>query len=318
MAYAMTIFEESSREFLLNNPESFFLNYLWAGFTFYIFYIYFSVKFFEKRRLIVYSTISILHSLVVTTLHTLLYFYIYPDFRELDISFFVSGCFGTIIISQCGTLLRGFNSWFDSIQQRAEMKQQLLHYELSILRSQLNPHFLFNTLNNIDSLLYKSPTDASDVLLRLSDVLRYMVYESNREMVVLRGEIDCVKKIVELQKIRFNHRDYIELNIPAEVIEKQIAPLMFLPFIENAFKHAVSYDIYPVIKIDISLEESDLIFKCSNYFSNQVERETSSDGGVGLKNVKRRLALIYDGQYDLSIESVDNIFNVYLKINLTP
>lgn len=316
LAYAILIAEKTAAVFLKQNPESFLLNFLWASIAFYSFYYYFSKRFLEKGRLFAYFTNTILFCGLITQGYILMFKLIYSDFSIDNTTLSITGTIGTIIIAQCGTIVRGFLNWFDNIHIQAEMKNRALKNELEVLKSQLNPHFLFNTLNNIDSLIYKSPDKASDILIKLSEILRYMVYETSSRRVSFKNELDYIEKLTELQKIRFKKESFIRLSSENVNDNLQVAPLIFLPFIENAFKYAVDNGEYPSIDIKFICRENKIEFFCKNYYFEEVKRD-KSDGGVGLKNVKRRLNLLYKEAYNLDITSEDGIYIVYLKIDTT-
>ena len=170
--------------------------------------------------------------------------------------------------------------------------------ELQFLKSQLNPHFLFNSLNNIYSLAYQKSDKTADAVLKLSELMRYMIYESNDSWVSLSKEIDYVKSFIELQKLRFKDGAAIEFTLNGEIDDQKIVPLILISFVENAFKHGVANDPKNPIKINIIANQKILHFSITNKKNNQNKDEM---GGVGLNNVERRLQLLYPERYKLNI-----------------
>lgn len=221
---------------------------------------------------------------------------------------------GTIIISLCGSLVRGFENWIYHIQFKAELESQNLKNELEVLRSQINPHFLFNTLNNIDHLILKAPQKASNVLIGLSDMLRYMIYETKAEKVSIQKEVKHIEQFIELNKIRMRNPNLVQFQF-SQNCSANIAPMIFIPFVENAFKYAVEQKDLPFIDIRINCTNNKLVFSCKNYF-NDAAMMNGHTGGVGLENVKRRLSLLYPDKHKLSRTKEDSIYNVDLEFEL--
>jgi two-component system LytT family sensor kinase len=206
---------------------------------------------------------------------------------------FTSGFF--IVIS---SLLKFAVDWFanDRIQRNLESEKKDM--ELQFLKSQLNPHFLFNSLNNIYSLAYQKSDKTADAVLKLSEIMRYMIYESNDSWVSLRKEIEYVQSYIELQKLRFKDGAAVELSLNGEIDNQQIVPLILISFVENAFKHGIANDPKNPIKIHIIANQKILHFSITNKKNNHNKDEV---GGVGLNNVERRLQLLYPDRYKLNI-----------------
>jgi two-component system LytT family sensor kinase len=205
---------------------------------------------------------------------------------------------------------------------KSELIQTKLHaYQLSteikFLRSQVNPHFLFNTLNNLFSMAKgKGNEELADGISKLSGMMRYMLYDSNEESVSLIKEITYLEEFITLNKLRYNDGEVtVKFSYPAQPIGISIAPMLFIPFIENAFKHGVMIEKSSMIDIVLSVEKRQLLFTCENaiYRIKKMEDEKS---GIGLENVKRRLKLLYPHQHELSIKEEGGKFAVALKINL--
>jgi LytS/YehU family sensor histidine kinase len=200
-------------------------------------------------------------------------------------------------------------------EQRArEIENAQLRTELSFLHAQINPHFLFNSLNTIYSLALKKSDTAPAAVLKLSHLLRYVIDDANRESVPLEQEVNYLNNYIELQKLRSTSSLTVNFNVVGNVSSTQIAPLLLLPFVENAFKYGISnHDASP---IDILLErtQSALLFTVSNLKFEQGEKDST---GIGINNVKRRLELLYHGRYDLQIQDKDDSYFIKLTIQFT-
>jgi two-component system LytT family sensor kinase len=206
---------------------------------------------------------------------------------------FVSGFF---IISSC--LIKFMLDWFSNIRIQRSLETEKKDMELQFLKSQLNPHFLFNSLNNIYSLAYQKSDKTADAILKLSEIMRYMIYESNDSWVALSKEIEYVQSYIELQKLRFKNGAAVEMTLNGEIDDQQIIPLILISFVENAFKHGVANDPKDPIRINIIANQKILHFSITNKKSNGNKDKV---GGVGLNNVERRLQLLYPERYKLNI-----------------
>jgi len=184
--------------------------------------------------------------------------------------------------------------------------------ELAFLRSQINPHFLFNSLNNVYTLVYQESKNALPSISKLSELLRYMLYEK-ADFVPLTKEVQYLNNFIDLQLMRYNFQTATRLNIQVPAKSLQIAPLTLIPFVENAFKHGSLNDEKQPLSIELSVNDKRLYFKVNNKKNNLNKDET---GGIGLSNVKKRLALIYGKEHELNISETDDLYIVELFINL--
>ena len=210
-----------------------------------------------------------------------------------------------------GVVVRFIVEWFRNEKQKETLKQENLKSELMLLRQQVNPHFLFNTLNNIYSLVYKKADIAPDSVLKLSSIMRYMLYDSNTDFVDCKEEIDYLTNYIELEKLRLVNKENVILLVDGDCSNCKIAPMLFIPFIENAFKHGNQKN---EISIKISFADNKINLHCSNIISDKTASKDSC-GGIGLTNVKRRLNLIYPNKHNLKIETVENSYVVDLRVN---
>lgn len=190
-----------------------------------------------------------------------------------------------------------------------------LDAELSYLKAQINPHFLFNTLNSIYSLALQKSDDAANAVVKLSGMMRYVLTESQRESVSLEKEINYIKDYVELQKLRLGNAVRLDFNISGNAAQKQIAPLLLIPFIENAFKHGVNAEENSEIEIEINVTESAVNLFVKNNKVN-VDNTTDVKTGLGVENTKNRLILLYPDKHHLTIDDNPLSFAVSLSINI--
>ncbi|HJV78259.1 MAG TPA: sensor histidine kinase [Paludibacter sp.] len=288
----------------------------WAASAFYFFY-FFLYRYIEKHRFVIYILLSIISVVGISVLFIAFYrIFVFNGKFNVETSWNYTTTAGTYVIASCGSLLRGFISWIESSGQKEELVKRNLQLELDSLRSQVNPHFLFNTLNNIDALILSQPRKASEMLITLSDVMRYMLYQTRDTTVTLGMEHMHLLNVVALHRIRFLQPDYIRYKSEIANPEKTIAPLLFLPFVENACKFAQFGNKLPAILISMQQAGEKLTFTCSNPY-NTMAAFDNQNGGIGLENVKKRLQLLYPGRHQLDILFQDNEFLVTLAIELS-
>lgn len=202
--------------------------------------------------------------------------------------------------------------WFDTQKLRTALMMEKQAGELALLRSQINPHFLFNTLNNIYSLVYKKSEDAPEAVMKMSSIMRYMLYDATTDNVLLEKEIEYLKSFIELEKLRIRHKDFVELNISGNIEGRTIAPMLLIPFVENAFKHGSRNVTNPGIRINLSIGPQEIRFEVSNHLRKNITATKDQMGGIGLNNLRRRLNLLYPGKHQLEINSNEDLYNVQL------
>ena len=186
---------------------------------------------------------------------------------------------------------------------------------MNFLKEQIHPHFLFNTLNNLYNLTLLKSEQAPDIVMKLSELLDYMIYKSNNEFVPLANELEILEGYIDIEKMRYSERLELSYMVNGEADKYQIAPLILLPFIENCFKHGASKNrINPVVNIEINIMSSFLTLKAVNSIPEKNGQQETEKEGIGLSNVKRRLELIYPDKYELEIKSNNKLFEVELKI----
>lgn len=204
-------------------------------------------------------------------------------------------------------------NWFKKDKIKAELKSDNLTTELLWLRSQINPHFLFNTLNNIYYLAYSKSEAAPSAILKLSAIMRYMLYESNEPRVPLEKEVAYLNDYITLHQMRMKEDKGILFNINGSVGQKMIAPMLLVPFVENAFKHGSLSNKDPLI-INLLIKDGTITFELINKFKEVAVENKDQIGGIGLENIKRRLSLIYPDRNNLSILNSGSRFHVVLII----
>lgn len=215
-----------------------------------------------------------------------------------------------------------YKLWQRQVNQESEYYQlmrQNLKAELKVLKNQLQPHFLFNTLNNLYGMVLSNHPQAADVVIRLSEMMNYMLYDGERPRIELEKEIANMNNYIELEKIRYGKRLDISFETAGEINGKTIPPLLFLPFIENAFKHGVGDDENnPWVRINLWVQNDDLTFMVENSIPKENENPLilNAQRGIGLNNVKKRLQLIYGDNHELEIND-DETYLVKMKIHLS-
>ena len=200
-------------------------------------------------------------------------------------------------------------------QQLKEEKAKNTEAELAWLKNQINPHFLFNTLNNISSLTQIDPDAAQDAIAQLSDLLRYAMYETNKKTVPIQGEVEFMRNYISLMKLRCNEMTTVNVQWSIVNGQSEVAPLLFISLIENAFKHGVSSSRSSTIDISLEQKDNSVVFTCdnTNYPKDDADR---SGSGIGLENTRRRLDLMYANRYSWQQWLENDIYHVCIKLNL--
>lgn len=212
-----------------------------------------------------------------------------------------------------GSLAQKF---FEISKQKEVVQQKQVEMELNLLKSQINPHFLFNVLNSIYALSLKKSEQTPDIVLKLADIMRYMLYETKQDKVALHKEIQVLQDYLDIEKIRLGATAAsVEIIVEGSPGTYRIAPALLIPFVENAVKHGTDSMLSEAyINIQITIKENILHFHCVNNYKANLNSERK--GGIGLANVRKRLQLLYPDKHQLSIDAVNNIFEVRLQLNL--
>ena len=214
----------------------------------------------------------------------------------------------------------GIKGYFKSRTDRKKLlalEKENLEQQLEYLKYQINPHFFMNTLNNIHALVDIDPDKAKDTILELSKMMRFVLYEGDKNGVPLSREFDFIRNYITLMRLRYTDKVHITVDLPVEVPDRQLPPLMLITFIENAFKHGISYQHSSFIHVKVGIEGTKLRFQCRNSKAEKQPTTTPRQGGVGLQNVKQRLHLLFDNNFTLTIQDEPDIYNVELLIPLS-
>jgi len=206
-------------------------------------------------------------------------------------------------------------SKFEKMQE--EIEKAKLNAELALLKNQISPHFFFNTLNNIYSLSSINPEDSRTAILKLSKMMRYLLYDSEDGDTKLSNELELMRNYVDLMKLRLEENYNLRVKYPDDYTDFLIPPLLFIPFIENAFKHGVSFREDSFIDISMATSDNTIIFRSFNSLSGTVAETGLESSGIGLNNVRKRLDLLFPGKYDLQLNKTESTFEVLLKIQVT-
>lgn len=227
---------------------------------------------------------------------------------------------GELVAFFGGLLLMGMNLgvklYFMSQRDRERQKiidQRNLEQQMEYLKYQVNPHFFMNTLNNIHALVDIDPERAKTTIVELSKMMRHILYEGSKKLIPLTREVEFLNLYVQLMRLRYTRKVHINVDVPPQLPELKLPPLMLIIFVENAFKHGISYREESFIDIKVRVENKRLLFSCCNSKPTQVQR-TNEKGGMGLQNVRQRLELLYDNDYTLDINDGEKTYEVKLDI----
>jgi two-component system, LytTR family, sensor kinase len=302
----------------------FFFAFFPSFISFNLFYFYLFPKYVQQKRFV----LSILYGILITTAAAvtgyILLRYLIESGRIIDMD--SGGKKGrstavivitamTLIGVICGIValvLRGFITWFNEIKLKQMLKEKNYEMEMALIKSQIDPHLLFNTINNIDSLILKDAVKASEYLNRLSDIMRFVLYETKADKILLSQEIEYIGKYIELQKIRTSNETYVNFSVTGSMGSKRIAPMVFIPFIENAFKHTNNKKLENAIIVNIVIKDETIQLICENKYDSKSDKQPI--GGLGNELVQKRLELIYAGKHKLEVNKSDELYSVNLII----
>ncbi len=302
---------------ILSNGSRLFL----YGLLIYINLNYLIPRYLNTNNLAIYFVGLVVLALVATPLGTLVQYILLSSYPQLQSNiqaqqgplFLVSMVF--LIISTSGKIIV---DWFKQQQTMKDLETQNMQSELKFLKTQINPHFLFNTLNSLYALTLKKSDQAPEIVIKLSEMMRYMLYECNERRVPLEKEINYIQNYLDLEALRQSNLVDIDFKVIGKTSNQKIAPLVFIPFLENSFKHGVNHqlsDAYVYVKLE--LNENKLDFKIENSKSTGMPAILPKpQGGIGLINVRRRLELIYPESHSIDIDDQPQAYTVHLSLNL--
>ncbi|MGH1386657.1 sensor histidine kinase [Kordia sp.] len=285
----------------------------------YYFNILFLSKFIDRKAFGKYITFLIISILIAFSLDYLksgiIYGFNFYRFETFLVDvwlyiFFVGTSFVHLMILR----------WQKEEALKQRLKEDRLAAELKLLKSQINPHFLFNALNNMLSIAEKhQQTEVSSSIAQLSEMLRFLLYSTRDDLIPVEKEVHFIENYIELNRLRFDSTDPIDIHFTVDpaVLDKTIAPTIFIPLVENAFKHGISIYEPSFIHISLEMKASELIFECRNSIVSKSKSDAFSkeDSGVGLQNVKRRLAILYPDKHSFTITEEEQTYKVTLKLN---
>lgn len=202
-------------------------------------------------------------------------------------------------------------------KRQKELEKEKLNSELAFLKNQISPHFFFNTLNNIYSLIEINKEDSQNAVLKLSRMMRYLLYESEEGETRLSNEIEFMNNYVDLMKLRISEKVKLSVMFPVEYEDIAIPPLLFISIIENAFKHGISYREKSFINIEMAVTKEMINFSCTNSMVRNGDEKRNSNSGIGLENLRKRLKLLFPEKHEFSISQTESSFHVFVKILLT-
>jgi two-component system, LytTR family, sensor kinase len=273
-------------------------------------------KYLARNKIFLYLVTVLATLFAVALIQAPIDYYIFRKYNpgmaslyntERMIQYVVSG----LVVVFISSALKVTGNYIRNERLNKELETQKLTAELAYLKSQVNPHFLFNTLNNIYSLAYKQSPDTPDAIMKLSLLMRYMLYESNDTLVNLEKEVDHIHNFIDLQKLRLREKSGIRFTIEGDLTGKQIAPMLLMTLVENAFKHGLISKNEIGITLNLKVEKERLIFSTINNTSTHKKKEF---GGIGLENLKRRLNLLYENRHKLTFNEKEGTFYATLKL----
>jgi two-component system LytT family sensor kinase len=281
-------------------------------------------RYLSKNRIAIYLVYLLILVLLVTFSRVVFEFWLYSDFSSMQSNLIYRNqiiyFFLHLFIAVASTLFVISIEWVRNEREKQELKTEQIQTELKFLKSQINPHFLFNILNSLYALTLKKPDMAPTMVIKLSEMMRYMLYECNEKRVPLDKEINYLRNYLDLERLRIGNKMDIELEVHGDLENKFIAPLIFINFVENAFKHGGigAKNEKGHVRLDITVENQVIHFVLENSKRMKISNSQSMKpvGGIGLKNVQERLNLVYTNNYAINIREDDYIYSVDLSLLL--
>jgi len=315
----------------------FYLHTLSAAIIFYVGYLWLVPRYFVQNKQLTYFLILIAFILVTHFVATFIERTFLNDpvadakFREAmkilngkdevrkngDLFGFLSHLVTSMLLSGFAIGLGVMEKLKQNEKKQKELEKEKLNSELAFLKNQVSPHFFFNTLNNIYSLIGIDGPTAQDSVLKLSKLMRYLLYESENGETLMSHEIDFMNNYIDLMKLRLSPRVELQIDFPKEFPDFSIPPLLFVSFVENAFKHGVSHRDRSFIHIRMTIENDQINFVSENSMGKSSQPGDMQHSGIGLENVRKRLHLLFPDKHDLTIEQNETVFHVELTINKT-
>ena len=318
---ALIIFDGIQQGFLFTLSNE-LINVFFYSIIVYFNLFYLIPNYLTKKRFLTYCGLLIATTVILTPIKVIIFYFKFSHLPELQadliknqnwyflITFFIAGS---------STIFKIITDWVRHLREKQELQTQTMQSELRFLKSQINPHFLFNTLNNLYALTLKKSDKAPEIVIKLSEMMRYMLYECNEKRVLLSKEVNYLRNYLDLERLRQGKNVEINFSVDGEVSDQKIAPLMFIPFLENSFKHGLNNHISKgFVNINLNVEDNivNLFIENSKPETLPIRDNQRKSGGIGLVNVRRRLNLLYPNQYELNIGDNPTTYAVNLQIEL--
>lgn len=273
------------------------------------------------RHAFIYFGLVLAACAIVTPIEVLVLFLVYsdsPDYQANVVDQQVRIYLGNVFVTILATVLRVIMDWWRYQNEKQVLLTQTMQSELRFLKSQINPHFLFNTLNNLYALTLKKSEKAPEIVLKLAEIMRYMLYECNERRVHLSKEIHYLYNYLDLERLRQPKEADISFVVDGHVSEQLVAPLIFVPFVENSFKHGLNHAMNGgYVKIRLTVKGEDLEFYIENSKVDHVPKASHPrSGGIGLSNVRQRLQILYPDHHELEIKDEPNRYGVTLRLKM--
>ncbi|MFK7809768.1 MAG: sensor histidine kinase [Saprospiraceae bacterium] len=294
--------------------------------AFYALVVYFNLlylipNYLSEKKFFLYGSLLVLTVLITTPIKMLVLYFAFTYLPELQAQLLIDQKWfflTTFVIAGGSTVVKIISDWVRYQRDRKELQTQTMQSELKFLKSQINPHFLFNTLNNLYALTLKKSDKAPEIVIKLSEMMRYMLYDCNERRVMLSKEVNYIQNYLDLERLRQSADARITFKVEGRASDQKIAPLLFIPFLENSFKHGLNSSISKgFVDITLKIEDKHIDFHMVNSKADTLPMQTHKrSGGIGLKNVRRRLQLQYPDRYALNVEDSPNAYAVRLELEL--
>jgi two-component system, LytTR family, sensor kinase len=298
------------------------------GLFFYAILVYFNLYYlipnYLAKRAFLYFALVIVSAALITPIEVFVlyvWFSKLPVFRNILVNSQMDFFFGNVLVTMLSTTCRVIMDWWRYQTEKQVLLTQTMQSELRFLKSQINPHFLFNTLNNLYALTLKKSDQAPEIVLKLSEIMRYMLYECNERRVLLSKEIQYIHNYLDLERLRQPKEADISFVTEGHISEQMVAPLLFVPFLENSFKHGLNHQLqgggFVRLHLRVSGDNLEFFIENSKAAENLPRLNHPRSGGIGLVNVRQRLQMLYPEQHELQFQDEPHRFAVTLHLEMT-
>jgi two-component system, LytTR family, sensor kinase len=324
--YRSSLHGDNQESRILNALKSLFLfAFIPSVISYWAYYLFLFPRYLQHKRIF----LSIIHGIVISAGAALIGYILIrysiesgymidmddagKHGRSTAITVLVAMTLIGLVTGVVALVIKGFINWFNEKKLKEALKEKNHEMEMALIKSKLDPHLLFNTINNIDALIIKDAVEASDYLNKLSDIMRFMLYETMADKILLSQEIEYIEKYIALQKIRTANTNYVQFSVTGIIGNKMIAPMVFIPFIENAFKHTNNKKLENAITVHIIISNKTIQLVCENKFDSK-PAVRPPDSGLGNELIQKRLQLIYPEKHVLEVNKTNELYTVNLTI----